>query len=212
MTQEQLGEKLGITARALQSYESTYTVNVRVPNLEIVSQIANILECDITYLTGENDIDVLRKVVGSASEITKLSMDNIERLEKLKPAELYALNQMLIYCPHFLHSLVESISLINHAGHIVIYSDNAHDTSKIEQRLNNYNAKKVFQYDIQNQMTDIIESIFNDEYFHDMAIKEFHEYINHMYENEKQTILDLASNESIKDINIQEMIADLPNE
>ena len=44
MTQEQLGEKLGITARALQSYESTYTVNVRVPNLEIVSQIANILE------------------------------------------------------------------------------------------------------------------------------------------------------------------------
>lgn len=64
MTQEQLGEKLGITARALQSYESTYTVNVRVPNLEIVSQIANILECDITYLTGENDIDVLRKVVG----------------------------------------------------------------------------------------------------------------------------------------------------
>ena len=70
----------------------------------------------------------------------------------------------------------------------------------------------MFQYDIQNQMTDIIESIFNDEYFHDMAIKEFHEYINHMYENEKQTILDLASNESIKDINIQEMIADLPNE
>lgn len=212
MTQEQLAEKLGITNRALQSYEAAYTSNVRVPNLEIISQISNILECDITYFIGENDIDVLRKAVGSASEITKLSMDNIERLEKLKPAESYALNQMLIYCPHFLHSLVESISLINHSGHIVIYSDNAHDTSEIEHRLNNYNAQKMFQYDIQNQMTNIIELIFNDNYFRNMAIKEFHEYINHMYENEKQSILDLASSESIKNINIQEMISDLPNE
>lgn len=79
ITQEQLAEKLGITPRALQSYESACTVNVRVPNLEIVSQIATILECDITYLTGENDIDILRKAVGSASEITKLSMDCILR-------------------------------------------------------------------------------------------------------------------------------------
>ena len=89
ITQEQLAEKLGITPRTLQSYESACTVNVRVPNLEIVSQIATILECDITYLTGENDIDILRKTVGSASKITKLSMDNIERLEKLKPNDKY---------------------------------------------------------------------------------------------------------------------------
>lgn len=212
MTQEQLAEKLGINSRTLQNYESAYTADARVPNLEIVSKIANILECDITYLTGENETDVFRKAVGSAAEITKLSMDNIERLEKLKPAELYALNQMLSSFPTFLHSLVESVSLINHNGHIVIYSDNAYDTSEIEQRLNNYNAKKMFQYDIQNQMTDIIESIFNDEYFRDMAIKEFHDYINRMYENERQSILDLTSNESIKNINIQEIIGTLPDE
>lgn len=211
MTQEQLAEKLGITPRALQSYESAHTVNKRVPNLEIVSQIADILECDITYLTGENDPEVLKVKIGSASEITGLSVDNIERLEKLKPAELYALNQMLVYFPHFLRSLVESISLMNHNGHIVIYSDNAHDTSEIEQRLNNYNAKKMFQYDLQNQMTDIIESIYEDEYFRDIAIKEFHEYVERIYKNSEQSILNMAENEPSKNISIQEMLTTLPD-
>lgn len=211
ITQEQLAEKLGITPRTLQSYESACTVNVRVPNLEIVSQIATILECDITYLTGENDIDILRKTVGSASKITKLSMDNIERLEKLKPAELYALNQMLVYFPRFLHSLVESISLMNHNGHISVFSNDERDTSEIEQRLSEYNTKKVFQYDLQNQMTDIIELIFEDEYFRDMAIKESHEYVEHIYQNSKQTILDMAENDSNK-VSMQELLATLPDE
>lgn len=211
ITQEQLAEKLGITSRALQSYESACTVNVRVPNLEIVSQMANILECDITYLTGENDKDILRKAVGSASEITKLSTDNIERLEKLKPAELYALNQMLIYFPHFLHSMVESISLMNHNGRISVFSNDERDTSDIEQRLSEYNTKKVFQYDLQNQMTDIIESIFEDEYFRDMAVREFHEYVEHIYQNSKQSILDMAENDS-NELSAQELLATLPDE
>ncbi len=212
MTQEQLAEKLGITTRTLQSYEASYTVNKRVPNLEIVSKISDILECDISYLTGRNKEEVLKVEWGHASEITGLSVDNIERLGKLKSAELYALNQMLVFFPRFLHSLIESISLMHHNGRISIFSNDDHDTSEIEQRLSEYNTKKVFQYDLQIQMANIIESIFEDEYFRDIAIKEFHEYIKRIDQNSKQSTLDMAKNDPDKDLSIQEMIAALPDD
>ena len=60
-------------------------------------------------------------------------------------------------------------------------------------------------------MTDIIESIFEDEYFRDMAIKEFHEYVEYIYKNSKQTVLDMAENDS-NEVSMQELLVTLPDE
>ncbi len=58
--------------------------NMRVPNLEIVNELSKILDCDITYLTGENEEKGFRKDTKHASIVTGLDYDAVEILEKSK--------------------------------------------------------------------------------------------------------------------------------
>lgn len=84
LTQEEVADKLGIGTRTYQHYEALSETNVRVPNLEIVSKLAKILDCDITYLTGENEKKEFRRDIKHASIITGFEYDAIEILEKSK--------------------------------------------------------------------------------------------------------------------------------
>lgn len=84
ITQEEIAEKLNISSRTYQHYEAFSESNVRVPNLEIVQKLSKILDCDITYLTGENNENEFRKDISNAASITGLDYETIEILEKSK--------------------------------------------------------------------------------------------------------------------------------
>ena len=84
LKQEEVAEKLEINPRTYQHYESLSESNMRVPNLEIVNELSKILDCDITYLTGENEEKEFRKDTKHASIVTGLDYDTVEILEKSK--------------------------------------------------------------------------------------------------------------------------------
>lgn len=84
LTQEEVADKLEISARTYQHYESLSESNIRVPNFEIVNELSKILDCDITYLTRENKDNEFKKDTQHASEITGLKYETIEILEKIK--------------------------------------------------------------------------------------------------------------------------------
>lgn len=84
LTQEQISEKLKIGIRTYQHYEATSPSNVRIPNLETIVEICSLLDCDITYLTGENKENIYKKDTASAAEVTGLEYNAIKKLEEIK--------------------------------------------------------------------------------------------------------------------------------
>lgn len=86
ITQASMAEKLNIDTRTYQNYEADNTSNLRVPNLEIVREMASILDCDISYLTGDNKENEFKKDTLYASDTTGLEYKTIEILETIKNA------------------------------------------------------------------------------------------------------------------------------
>lgn len=84
LSQDAIAEKLGIDCRTYQKYESLSENNNVVPNLEKVVELSLILNCDITYLTGENNENEFRRNTAAASKITGLNYKTIEVLETIK--------------------------------------------------------------------------------------------------------------------------------
>lgn len=84
ITQASMAEKLKIDTRTYQNYEADNTSNLRVPNLEIVREMADILDCDISYLTGDNNENEFKKDTLYASDTTGLEYKTIEILETIK--------------------------------------------------------------------------------------------------------------------------------
>jgi transcriptional regulator with XRE-family HTH domain len=82
MTQAELAEEIGLAdCRSYQNYESKSANNIRVPNLETIVKIAKILDCDVTYLTGENEETVYRKDIAEVEDTTGLSEEAVKMLE-----------------------------------------------------------------------------------------------------------------------------------
>lgn len=76
LKQEDVAEKLGIESRTYQHYEAFSESNARVPNLEIVSKLAKIFDCDIDYLVANQK--ELRKDTSIASETIGLKYDTVD--------------------------------------------------------------------------------------------------------------------------------------
>lgn len=111
ITQEDMAEKLNIERRTYQNFEADNSTTLRTPNLELVCKISQILDCDITYLTGENKEKEYRKNLFSAAEVTGLEYKTIEILEALKNTTKRNLEEYLDKCILFLLDF-----LIQHIG------------------------------------------------------------------------------------------------
>lgn len=84
LTQETVAEKLEIECRTYQRYESSSESDNVVPNLEVIVKLTQVLDCDITYFTGENKEDEFNRDTAAASETTGLNYKTIEILEAIK--------------------------------------------------------------------------------------------------------------------------------
>lgn len=73
------------------------TCNVRIPNLETVDKLSKILDCDITYLTGENEEKEFRKNTQYASETTRLDYNTIDKIEKYPPEVNQLIDRLVLY-------------------------------------------------------------------------------------------------------------------
>ena len=97
----EVAEKLDIVWQTYQHYESLSETNVRVPNLETVDKLSKILDCDITYLTGENK-EEFKRVTQHAAETTGLQYETIEILEQIKNSKKFDSHNYLHKCILFM--------------------------------------------------------------------------------------------------------------
>lgn len=102
LTQEEVAEKLDIVWQTYQHYESLSETNVRVPNLETVDKLSKILDCDITYLTGENKEEEFKRDTQHAAETTGLQYETIEILEQIKNSKKFDSHNYLHKCILFM--------------------------------------------------------------------------------------------------------------
>jgi len=121
LTQEEVAGELEISVRTYQHYESLSETNVRVPNFEIVSKLAKILDCDITYLTGENDKDVYEKDLESAAKEIGLKYTSAEKIKNYSHETKDLLDRMITH--------LDGDNLLKLLQSIYIYSLEAHHSN-----------------------------------------------------------------------------------
>lgn len=93
-TQEEVAEYLNIDIRTYKKFETVLEPGnmkndpdrkgQRTPNFEQIKKLSEKLECDITYLSGDNEECEYRKDISAASDTTGLGYDTISILEKIK--------------------------------------------------------------------------------------------------------------------------------
>lgn len=79
LTQEEIAARMYINCRTYQNYEAG-----TVPGLEKIVKLATVLDCDTTYLTGENEDGVFRRDLGNVCDVTGLSYQAVEAIKMLK--------------------------------------------------------------------------------------------------------------------------------
>ena len=82
LTQEEVAELIGVQPRTYQHYEALSISNIRVPNFEIINKLSKVLDCDLSYFTGENDEDVYKKEIANAAEVAGVKYETIETLKR----------------------------------------------------------------------------------------------------------------------------------
>ena len=176
LTQEEVAEKLDIVWQTYQHYESLSKTNVRVPNLETVDKLSKILDCDITYLTGENEENEFRKNTQHASETTGLDYDTIDKIETYSPEVKQLIDKLVLHTnKDNLLKLLNAIlaySLHSHHAHIKIDVPGADifETNDIEGKLVNYSpanplndiSKKMLKYSVTSSLDEILTDTYND--------------------------------------------------
>ncbi len=178
LTQEEVADKLKISPRTYQHYESLSETNVRVPNLEIVSKLAKILDCDITYLTGENDEDVYEKDLASAAIEIGLKYTSTEKIKNYSHETKDLLDRMIMHLDgDNLLKLLQSIyiySLEAHHSNVqldVIGADHF-ETNEINAKLITYTnspgstlpdiSKRMLKYAVTSALNEILTDTYND--------------------------------------------------
>lgn len=91
MTQQELADKIGITRQSLSLYEKAE----RTINIDVLLNIANVLNVSTDYLLGQsNDIEKDRSLE-DISKVIKLPISVVEQLINTSLAESYALSAIL---------------------------------------------------------------------------------------------------------------------
>lgn len=155
-TQAIMAEKLKVETRTYQKWEACSKSNHVTPNFEIISKLCDILNCDFTYLTGENDENKFKKNIASASQETGLSYNAIDALSFLDNQDIILLN-----------ALIErgDIILLKHAiqnyfrqSYKNITISGLGDIKSIDEK----EKEKIFRYISNSFIEDIFNSLVHD--------------------------------------------------
>lgn len=80
MTQDELGEKLGITRNAISSYENAS----REPDIKKLVTMSEIFECTLDYLTGKSDVKKTKHFVGiDKKKLDEINPDDLDKIKEL---------------------------------------------------------------------------------------------------------------------------------
>lgn len=176
LTQEEVAEKLDIVWQTYQHYESLSKTNARVPNLETVAKLSKILDCDITYLTGENEENEFKKNTQHASETTGLDYNTIDKIEAYSPKVKQLIDRLVLHTnkDNLLKLLNAILTYSLHSHHAYVKIDvpgaDISETNNIEEKLVNYSptnplndiSKKMLKYSVTSSLDEILTDTYND--------------------------------------------------
>ncbi len=88
MTQEELGEELGITGKQISNYEHGNPI----PPMDILLKICEIFDCELGYILGEKDYSQGTKLKTIISNETGLNIEAINAIVRITGAERSCIN------------------------------------------------------------------------------------------------------------------------
>lgn len=97
---EKMSELIGIASRTYQNYESANENYVdKLPNIENISKICEICDCDFDYLIGKNPDNIFKKEYAESAEILGLSYEAYENIKKYEQDSKDLLSHLITYNP-----------------------------------------------------------------------------------------------------------------
>lgn len=176
MTQKEIAELLGIETRTYQNFEADNSTTLRVPDFEIVCKISKLLNCDITYLAGENQENEFKKDTQHASETTGLEYNTVNRIEAYSPEVKQLIDRLVLHKnkDNLLKLLNAILTYSLHSHHAYVKIDvpgaDIDETNDIEEKLVNYSplnplndlSKKMLKYSVTSSLDEILTDTYND--------------------------------------------------
>lgn len=173
ITQEDMAEKLNIACRTYQHYESENESNGRVPNLEQIQAISDILDCDITYLTSKNkDTEFRMKYKNAANELG-LDYVTIKEFKSMTTSQKHIIDSLFsrTYSGTLLIETIQQMIYysnpsVNNSVYITLdkyLTSKDVDYESLQNKLNDNQIKNMLSYHLSIVMNDILNSLVNDE-------------------------------------------------
>lgn len=181
-----------------------------IPREETLLQLSELLDCDVDYFYGRQG-NYYRKEIKEIQSYTGFSQQSSEILLKLSGTEKEALDIMIstYSIVKIIKSMIKIASFINHNGEISIILENnmwhrympehesiPKDIKYLEDKLNSYDTRKMFESQMQQEITEMTNIILNNE---NWQMKAKNEFISALLKRHNISSEDLKSRTHVKE-------------